>query len=184
MRSDDEETIARVAALDIGKAELVCCVRVPGAGCLEETITGGLDPFDDDQVVGRSGESPGRPACRASGDGGDLRLLAAGVLHAGGPWQLLVGGHHGVEQQPLVLTAHVQLAGHPGRAARTSSPSTVWVRGKVPSSTPTRQTTRWGTERIGTIVQTVSSPAWRNFARAKAEARRPRLSCSISGADN
>ena len=27
---DDEEIIARVAALDIGKAELVCCVRVPG----------------------------------------------------------------------------------------------------------------------------------------------------------
>jgi hypothetical protein len=27
---DAEEIIARVAALDIGKAELVCCVRVPG----------------------------------------------------------------------------------------------------------------------------------------------------------
>jgi transposase len=27
---DDHEIIARVAALDIGKAELVCCVRVPG----------------------------------------------------------------------------------------------------------------------------------------------------------
>ena len=26
---DDQEVIARVAALDIGKAELVCCVRVP-----------------------------------------------------------------------------------------------------------------------------------------------------------
>ena len=26
---DSEEIIARVAALDIGKAELVCCVRVP-----------------------------------------------------------------------------------------------------------------------------------------------------------
>ena len=26
---DGEEIIARVAALDIGKAELVCCVRVP-----------------------------------------------------------------------------------------------------------------------------------------------------------
>jgi transposase len=26
---DDEEIIERVAALDIGKAELVCCVRVP-----------------------------------------------------------------------------------------------------------------------------------------------------------
>jgi transposase len=29
---DREELIARVAALDIGKAELVCCVRVPGEG--------------------------------------------------------------------------------------------------------------------------------------------------------
>ena len=27
---DREEIIERVAALDIGKAELVCCVRVPG----------------------------------------------------------------------------------------------------------------------------------------------------------
>ena len=29
---DDQEIIARVAALDIGKAEVVCCVRVPGIG--------------------------------------------------------------------------------------------------------------------------------------------------------
>ena len=29
---DNEEIIERVAALDIGKAELVCCIRVPGAG--------------------------------------------------------------------------------------------------------------------------------------------------------
>jgi transposase len=29
---DDEEIIERIAALDIGKAELVCCVRVPGDG--------------------------------------------------------------------------------------------------------------------------------------------------------
>ena len=29
---DSEELIARVAALDIGKAQLVCCVRVPGQG--------------------------------------------------------------------------------------------------------------------------------------------------------
>jgi transposase len=27
-----EEIVARVAALDIGKAELVCCIRVPGQG--------------------------------------------------------------------------------------------------------------------------------------------------------
>ena len=30
--SDDEQLIARVAALDIGKAEVVCCVRLPGPG--------------------------------------------------------------------------------------------------------------------------------------------------------
>jgi transposase len=30
--NDTEEIIGRVAALDIGKAELVCCVRVPGQG--------------------------------------------------------------------------------------------------------------------------------------------------------
>jgi transposase len=30
--ADDEEVIARVAALDIGKTELVCCVRVPAEG--------------------------------------------------------------------------------------------------------------------------------------------------------
>jgi len=29
---EDQEIIARVAALDIGKAEVVCCVRVPGQG--------------------------------------------------------------------------------------------------------------------------------------------------------
>ena len=29
---DDEKLIERVAALDIGKAEVVCCVRVPGRG--------------------------------------------------------------------------------------------------------------------------------------------------------
>ena len=29
---DQEEIIARVAALDIGKAELVCCVRLPAPG--------------------------------------------------------------------------------------------------------------------------------------------------------
>jgi transposase len=30
--NDTEELIGRVAALDIGKAELTCCVRVPGEG--------------------------------------------------------------------------------------------------------------------------------------------------------
>jgi transposase len=30
--SDDQEIIQRIAALDVGKAEVVCCVRVPAAG--------------------------------------------------------------------------------------------------------------------------------------------------------
>jgi len=29
---DEDQIVARVAAVDVGKAELVCCVRVPGAG--------------------------------------------------------------------------------------------------------------------------------------------------------
>ncbi len=45
-----------------------------------------------------------------------------------------------------------------GRRASTSSPSIHCERGKTPSSRPTRHTTRWGTERIGTIVQTVRVP--------------------------
>ena len=32
VEQDDQEIIARVAALDVGKAEVVCCVRMPGAG--------------------------------------------------------------------------------------------------------------------------------------------------------
>jgi transposase len=30
--TDEPEIIERVAALDVGKAEVVCCVRVPGPG--------------------------------------------------------------------------------------------------------------------------------------------------------
>ena len=29
--TDDEQVIERVAALDIGKAEIVCCIRLPAA---------------------------------------------------------------------------------------------------------------------------------------------------------
>ena len=40
---DDQQIIERVAALDIGKAELVCCVRLPGPGGsrrrLQEVVT-------------------------------------------------------------------------------------------------------------------------------------------------
>ena len=52
---DEEQIIARVAALDIGKAELVCCVRVPGQPGAK-AAAGGVDAFDDDPVVGRAGQ--------------------------------------------------------------------------------------------------------------------------------
>src|SRR3954454_14249861 len=32
VETDDPEVIERVAALDVGKAEVVCCARVPGPG--------------------------------------------------------------------------------------------------------------------------------------------------------
>jgi hypothetical protein len=57
---DQEEIIARVAALDIGKAELVCCVRLPAPTRPPKASAGGLDAFDDDLPLvlrGRIGES-------------------------------------------------------------------------------------------------------------------------------
>ena len=53
---DDQEIIARVAALDIGKAELVCCVRLPSRGasgrrvqevCTYSTMTRSLQGMAD-----------------------------------------------------------------------------------------------------------------------------------------
>jgi hypothetical protein len=35
---DDEQIIERVAALDIGKAEIVCCIRLPAATCGERRV--------------------------------------------------------------------------------------------------------------------------------------------------
>ena len=57
---DAGEIIARVAALDIGKAEFVCCVRVPGAVAprrLQEVST-----YSTMTGVDRSGRSAARPA--------------------------------------------------------------------------------------------------------------------------
>ena len=82
---DDEEIIARVAALDIGKAEVVCCVRVPGpggrgGGCrrssTHSTMTRSLLVLAN-RLVELAGE---RVVMEATGG-----LLEAGVLPAGGP---------------------------------------------------------------------------------------------------
>ena len=53
---DDEEIIERVAALDIGKAELVCCVRVPGSQG-RAAGAGGDDLHDDDPVAAGAGRA-------------------------------------------------------------------------------------------------------------------------------
>ena len=80
---DEQEIIQRVAALDIGKAELVCCVRVPdpkgGSRRLEEVKTYHDDPLAavDGGPVAGSGGHPGS-------DGGYVRLLALPVLLVGG----------------------------------------------------------------------------------------------------
>ena len=56
---DTEELIERVAALDIGKAELVCCVRVPGEGKPGQAPAGGADLHHDDPVAVGAGRSAG-----------------------------------------------------------------------------------------------------------------------------
>ena len=80
---DDQEIIARVAALDIGKAEVVCCVRVPGQGPrarrMQEvrtytTMTRSLLAMSD-WLTGL-GVTPG-------GDGGHVGLLETTVLLVG-----------------------------------------------------------------------------------------------------
>ena len=57
-----------------------------------------------------------------------------------------------------------------GSRPETLSPSSLPVRGNISSSNPRRTTTRCGTERIGTMVHTVSSPV-RKFARDGRPAR-------------
>ena len=48
---DEEQIIARVAALDIGKAELVCCVRVPAPAGGKRRSQEVHDVLDDDEVA-------------------------------------------------------------------------------------------------------------------------------------
>jgi transposase len=43
---DEENIIGRVAALDIGKSELVYCVRIPGTAG-RKAAAGGIDAFHD-----------------------------------------------------------------------------------------------------------------------------------------
>ena len=68
---DREEIIERVAALDIGKAELVACVRVP-SGQGWPPGPGDRHLLDDDPLAVRAGRSAPRARSDPSGDGSDV----------------------------------------------------------------------------------------------------------------
>jgi hypothetical protein len=65
IETDEPEVIARVAALDGGKAEVVCCARVPGPGGrrMQEVRTTSTVWFPPDR---------GGFLCRFSVEGGGL----------------------------------------------------------------------------------------------------------------
>ena len=111
------------------------------------------------RVARRSTTSSSSPTGTAGGRGEVRALVVAGV----GDDQAVGRGHQRVEQQLAVLAARVALADVRVVEHR-SSPSRGALRGKTPSSRPSRQTTRCGTERIGTSVQIVRWPV-RKFAR-------------------
>jgi hypothetical protein len=54
-----EEVIERVVALDVGKAELTCCVRVPGQGRSGRRTGGGHHLPDDDPLAACHGRPAG-----------------------------------------------------------------------------------------------------------------------------
>jgi hypothetical protein len=56
---DEEQTIARVAARDTGKAEVACWRAGSRRGERTETTAGGVHPFDDEPGVDRAGQSSG-----------------------------------------------------------------------------------------------------------------------------
>ena len=97
---DNEEIIERVAALDIGKAELMCCVRVPDEDHPGQAAAGGAGLSGHDPLGAEAGRSPGPPGRHPGGHGGDSRLLEAGVLPAGGSRVRDVAGQRQGRQAP------------------------------------------------------------------------------------
>src|SRR5215218_8908572 len=81
---ETEELIERVAALDVGKAELTCCVRVPSPG-KRGRRAGGPDLPDDDPLAAGHGRPAAGVGGDPGGDGGNLGLLEGGLLPAGSP---------------------------------------------------------------------------------------------------
>ena len=99
-----------------------------------------------------------------TGTAGGRRRLVRSSLPGVGDDQPLGRGQQRVEQHLAVLgarvaVADVRLGAAAGRRRRGGA-----RRGNSPSSRPSTHTTRWGTERIGTSVQTVRWPV-RKFAR-------------------
>ena len=72
--ADREEIIARVAALDIGKAEVVCCVRVPQEGLAGPAAAGSAGVLHDDPVAAGHGRPAAQPGGDPGGDGSNVRL--------------------------------------------------------------------------------------------------------------
>ena len=67
---DREEIIQRVAALDIGKAELVCCVRAGHPDTTDQLRVAdlqGRDPLDDLLTVVSLGKPPASPSDGSTG---------------------------------------------------------------------------------------------------------------------
>ena len=56
---DNEEIIERVAALDIGKSEVMCCVRVPDDNHPGSKGAGGAGLSGDDPLGAEAGRLPG-----------------------------------------------------------------------------------------------------------------------------
>jgi hypothetical protein len=76
---DEENIIGRVAALDIGKSELVCCARVPAT----EGRTRRLQEVSTHSTMPRALSELSN--CGSSGWWwGDIDVLEAGVLRVGG----------------------------------------------------------------------------------------------------
>src|SRR5215208_5709391 len=82
---DRDQIIQRVAALDVGKAELTCCVRVPGQGSSGRRTGGGPELPDDDPLAAGAGRPAGGAGRDPGGHGGHQRLLERGLLPAGSP---------------------------------------------------------------------------------------------------
>jgi hypothetical protein len=154
-KTQDEEIIERVAGLDIGKAELVCCVRVPDGERCREADVGGRDLFHDDTVpcwgwlTGWLAWGVTRVVTE------DVGVLEADVLPAGGcrgsrrgwstprsssacpaspPFPGLGGPAQARHPQRVQAQRMGQSAADSGLPQRRCFPSAVWTRTPRPSS--------------------------------------------------